>query len=134
MSEKKSIVDAVSNNPKLQNIIDELKKKKFLLEGIFHPLAYLRDTDKIEVAWKRKKSRINAIAMGVSLYNEWFWEGINSVHKKGDFIVSKETKSALKRWEGKVKQESALNYEEIEKICSTIGQYMEYMNRKSQGF
>lgn len=134
MSERESIVDVVEGDPNLQKVIDELGRQKFLLEGIFHPQAYLRDTDRIKTAWGKNKSRINAIAMGVSLYNDWFYEAVCSVRTNGDVIVSKETKRALEKWEREIKQKFPSDHEEIEEICKTIGQYLEFMNRKSQGF
>jgi hypothetical protein len=49
MEEKnKNIIEIVENDPELQAIINNMLENKLLYPGIFHPLAYLRDTDKIE--------------------------------------------------------------------------------------
>lgn len=143
MSEAKSIVDIVNGSPTLLRTIEELKKNAFIVDGIFHPKAYLRDTERIRRAWGKKKSRTNAIAMGVSLYNDWFQEMHKSIVESrrepqlsriGDPKASRETMRALKRWQKDVARVFPSEHEEIDDTCRTLGQYMEYMNRKSQGF
>ncbi|MDP2926755.1 MAG: hypothetical protein Q8N65_01305 [bacterium] len=109
-------------------------KKQFLLPGIFHPLAYIRDTDKIENAWKRNKTKLNIIAMGVSLYDDWFEEIVNSRLTGGEAAPTKETKKALSVWDSETRKCFPSEYKDIEKTCRILGQYLEFMNRKSQGF
>ena len=134
MDERRTIIDVVNNDPKLQNIIRELKEKKFLIEGVFNPQAYLRDVDKIKAAWKKEKSLKNAIALGASLYNDLFYDGMNQARITGDFKASRKTKNALEKWKKEVESELSSDYEEIEDIAGKIGQYLEFMNRKSQGY
>src|SRR6266516_2907690 len=63
--ERKTIVEVVEADGHLLEVIQRLLELKFLVPGVFHPLAYLRDTDRIESAWKKSKSKDNALAMGV---------------------------------------------------------------------
>ena len=134
MIERPTIVDSVISNEKLQAVIQDLLKKHFLLPGVFHPLAYIRDSEKIENAWKRNKTKLNTIAMGVSLYNEWFAEVVNSRLMGGEAAPTAETRKALRAWNLKTKKCFPSEYDDIEQICSTLGQYLEFMNRKSQRF
>ena len=146
MEERKSIVDLVEGDSNLQKVIGELVKNEFLLPGIFDPRAYLRDTIKIETAWRKKKLRINAIAAGVSCWNELFASLVNQeiaikAQQRGGVRSLKEMEEAVEdcqksllKWQKEVKKIKVLDYDEIEEISSTIGQYLECMNRKSQGF
>ncbi|MCB4792196.1 MAG: hypothetical protein LHV68_09940 [Elusimicrobia bacterium] len=132
--QRKTVVEIVNGNPKFQSVIKEYRENKFLLEGVYHPLAYLIDADKIESAWKKNKSKINAIAQGMALYNDFFTEAMNSVLLTGDSRVSKETSGKLEKWKGVVEKLFQADYKEIEEMSSRLGQYLEFMNRKSQGF
>jgi hypothetical protein len=109
-------------------------KLKFLHPGVFHPLAYLRDGTRIEAAWKKAKSKDNALAMGIHLNGEFFFEGLNAIHQKGDFIVSRRTKGRLKSWEKEVKKLFPNESKEIIDAAQHIGQYLDFRNRKAQGY
>ncbi|OGV70909.1 MAG: hypothetical protein A2283_22055 [Lentisphaerae bacterium RIFOXYA12_FULL_48_11] len=134
MSEQPTVQEIVLNDERYQKIIQELLEKRFLMPGIFHPLAYLRDTDKIKQAWKRKKTTLNAIAMGVSLHNDFFQEVINCKLNGEDPTPMPQTKKALDTWEAEVGRLFESEFKDIEETCRTLGQYLEFMNRKSQGF
>ena len=132
MSERPSIADVVQESEKLQAVIKELLETHFLLPGVFHPLAYIRDAEKIECSWERRKTRLNTVAMGVSLYNKMFAERVRSLLNGHDATATDETKHALGVWEAQTTKRFPDEYDDIEYICRTLGQYLEFMNRKSQ--
>ena len=55
MSEREPIVDVVEADVNLRKVIDELRQRKFLSDGIFDQASYIRDTDRIEAAWRKEK-------------------------------------------------------------------------------
>jgi len=123
------IIDVIKGDPQLQNIIAELKQKKFLVRGVSRPEAYRRDTDRIESAWQEdKKSRINAVAVGVSRYYDLCHCKVLRSHAQG------RAKDLLRRWKTELRKEFPSDHEAIDDVCSKIGQYLEYMNRMSQAF
>lgn len=134
MSERPSIADVVQQSEKLQAVIMDLLAKHFLLPGVFHPLAYIRDAEKIEDSWAQRKSRLNTVAMGVSLFNKMFAEMVRSMLNGHDATGTDETKQAMGEWDAETRKRFPDEYDDIENICRTLGQYLEFMNRKSQGF
>ena len=132
--ESKTIIEVVETDGHLGAIIQRLLELGFLVPGPFHPRAYLRDTDRIESAWKKSKSKDNALAMGVHLNDEFFFEGVNAVRQKGDFIVSRALKAKLKHWETTVKSLFPNESGQIIEDAQRLGQYLEFKNRKAQGF
>ena len=134
MAERPTVREIVLNDERYQEIIRELLEKRFLGPGIFHPLAYLRDTDKIKQAWKHDKTKLNAIAMGVSLQNDFFQEVMNCHLNGSDPSPTRQTKKALSMWEADVEGLFETEFKDIEETCRLLGQYLEFMNRKAQGF
>jgi len=134
MEERESIVDVVLNDPNLKKIVDDLVEKQFLIAVVFDSMSYIRDADAIYNAWGTSKSRLNAIAMGSSLYNQLFQEGSNSLLQGGDFSPSQEIKNDIENWKDEVKKLFVSEFNEIENIARTIGQFLEFTNRKAQGF
>lgn len=128
------IEETVRSNPVIRQAIDELLKKRFLVPGVFDPRAYLRDTERIAAAGKNQKSRINAIAMGAHLHNNLFYEITCNVLRGEDPSASKETVGSIAKWKKVLQKNFPEEHEEIEEISGLIGQYLEFMNRKSQGF
>jgi len=128
------IDETVRNDPLVRQAIDELLEKRFLVPGVFDSRAYLRDTERIAAAGKNQKLRINAIAMGAHLHNNLFYEITCDVLRGEEPEASKETLASLEKWRKKLQKNFPEEHEEIEKISGLIGQYLEFMNRKSQGF
>lgn len=133
-NEKKNVIDEVNESKELQSVIELMLSKRFLMPGIFQPNAYLIDEEKIQKAWKRKKSYENALAKGVCLHNDFFFEGIASVLQGRDFTVSAKTRNELEMWEAEIVSIFPNESKKIIEIARTLGQYLEVMNRKSQGY
>jgi hypothetical protein len=132
--ERQTITQVVENDPHLREIIQRLLELKFLLPGIVHPSAYLRDSDRIESAWRKSKSKANAVAMGVHLNNELFFEGINAVRQKVDFTVSPDLRANLADWEKEIEKLFPNESTAIRSVAHFVGLYLEFINRKAQGF
>jgi hypothetical protein len=132
--ERKNIIEVVEADEGLLGIVRRMTELNFLLPGIFHPLAYLRDTNRIEAAWRRSKSMDTALAMGMHLYNDFFFEGVNATRSKGNFTVSRETRASVRQWEKAVKKLFPTESSQIVDAARKIGQYLEFRNRRSQGF
>lgn len=133
MIQEQTIADLIDSRPDLQALLQELVGQGFLLPGIFDPRAYLRDEDQILSAWKAEKSRLNAIALGVSLHNDLYCELVNQVLAGEDPETSAELRRSIERWTAAIAKRFP-DHEEMEANCSLLGQYLEFMNRKSQGF
>ena len=132
-----TIADLVRQDSRLQSELKELLKAKYLAPGIFHPEAYLVDTDKIERKWKMRSpssSRIPTLAVGVAIYNQFFSDVYACVAAGDDPMATPETSNWLSEWEDFVEEQFPDEAEEILASASNIGQYLEFMNRKSQGF
>ena len=129
-----TIIDFVMSRAELRAILDDLLEHRYLLPGIFQPRAYLRDVEQIVAAWRRQKSKINAIAMGVSIYNDFHSEIVNDALAGKDPHASAKTCKSLEKWKVEIVKHFPSDNEAIESICATLGQYLEYANRKSQGF
>ena len=91
----RKLVQLVESDPVLQSIVGRLLKRGFLLPGVFHPLPYERNKELIETEWKASKSEENALAMGVSVTNDYFFEGIHEVLNGRNFLVSSVTTMRL---------------------------------------
>jgi hypothetical protein len=130
----RKLVHLVESDPLLQSIVGRLLKRGFLLPGVFHPLAYERDKELIESEWKVSKSEENALAMGVSVTNDYFFEGIHEVLNGNDFLVSSVSTTRLESWQKEVRALFGHQAKMIIDAATTIGQYLEFMHRKSQGF
>jgi hypothetical protein len=72
--------------------------------------------------------------MGINLYDEFFFEGVNAIRQEGDFVVSRKTTRRLNSWESEVKRLFPNEFKEIIDAARHIGQYLEFRNRKAQGF
>jgi hypothetical protein len=70
--------------------------------------------------------------MGVSLYNKMFAERVRSLLNGHGATATDESKQALGEWEAETKKRFPNEYDDIEDVCRTLGQYLEFMNRKSQ--
>ena len=135
MDGRKMITDVVYDSPNLKEIIDNLKKKKYLLEtdGIGSGNFIFKDREGIEKAYKKHKSKINILAMGTSLYSDLFFEGSCSLLKGEDFSTNTaEANNSIKRWQMDTKQYLPAEYKEVDEICRTLGQYLDFINRKAQ--
>lgn len=132
-----TIRDLVRQDSELQADLKSLLKEKFLAAGIFHPEAYLVDLEKIERKWKRRKkegNRTSMLAVGVAIYNQWFAEVYSSAVSGDDPMPSEETRNWLSDWEEFVEENFPDESEELLDAAAKIGQYLEFMNRRSQGF
>ena len=129
-----TIIELVMSRSDLRDVLNELLVHDYLLPSIFQPRAYLRDVEKIKAAWRREKSKINAIAMGVSLYNDYYSEIVNDALAGKDPHASAKTCKTLEKWNVEIVKHFPSENEAIECICATLGQYLEYENRTSQGF
>lgn len=130
----RKLVHLVETDPVLQSIVGRLLKRGFLLPGVSHPFAYQRNRELIETEWKASKSEENALAMGVSVTNDYFFEGIHEVLNGNVFLVSSVSRTRLESWQKEVKALFGHQSKMIIDAATTIGQYLEFMNRKSQGF
>ena len=130
----RKLVQLVESDPVLQSIVGRLLKRGFLLPGVFHPLAYERNKELIESEWKVSKSEENALAMGVHVTNDYFFEGIHEVLNGRNFLVSSVSTMRLESWQTEVRALFGHQSKMIIDAATTIGQYLEFMNRKSQGF
>jgi hypothetical protein len=130
----RKLVHLVESDPLLQSIVGRLLKRGFLLPGVSHPLAYGRNKELIESEWKVSKSEESALAMGVSVTNDYFFEGIHEVLNGSDFLVSSVSTMRLESWQKEVRALFGHQSKMIIDSATTIGQYLEFMNRKSQGF
>lgn len=134
MANEPTIRDLVRSRSDLQALLIDLLEQGFLLPGIFHYEAYLRDEDKIVSAWKADKSRLNAIALGVSLYNDFYGELVNHVLRGNEPKASEGVRRKLQRWTKTIAKLFPDEQEEITEACGLLGQYLEFMNRTSQGY
>jgi hypothetical protein len=114
----------VESDPLLQSIVGRLLKRGFLLPGVFHPLAYERNKELIESEWKVSKSEENALAMGVSVTNDYFFEGIHEVLNGSDFLVSSVSTTRLESWQKEVRALFGHQSKMIIDAATTIGQYL----------
>ena len=130
----RNLVHLVESDPVLQSIVGRLLKRGFLLPGVLQPLAYERNKELIETEWKSSKSEENALAMGVSITNDYFFEGIHQVLNGRDFSVSSVATMRLDSWKKEVSAMFGHQAKTIIDAATTIGQYLEFMSRKSQGF
>jgi hypothetical protein len=130
----RKLVQLVESDPLLQSVLGRLLKRGFLLPGVVHPLAYVRNKEMIESEWKISKSEENALAMGVNVTNDYFFEGIHEVLNGRDFLVSSVSTTRLESWQNEVRALFGHQSKMIINAATTIGQYLEFMNRKSQGF
>ena len=128
------ITDLVENTPELAALIEELLQRRFLLPGVFHPRAYLVDDLKIDSAATKQALWINAAAVGVALHNQFFSEVARKALQGEDPSASEETSEAVARWEKRIAKNFPDDAEARISACRNIGQYLEFMNRKSQGF
>ncbi len=125
-----TIVDVVRSRPDLQAVLRELLDRQFLLPGVFHAEAYLRHDEKIVSAWRRKKSRLHAIARGLGLYSEFLREIVNHARRGEEPVATRATQATLDRWKKAVAAHLPAEHEEIEEISSLLGQYLEFVYRK----
>ncbi len=72
--------------------------------------------------------------MGVSIYNDYYSEIVNDALAGKDPHASAKTCKTLKKWNVEIVKHFPSENKAIESICETRGQYLEYANRKSQGF
>ena len=70
-------------------------KKRFLVPGVFAHNAYVRDTDRISRVRKKQDSTINAFAVGVDIYNDFFFEITSAALRGEDPAASASTLKAL---------------------------------------
>jgi hypothetical protein len=130
LNSEPTIADLVRNRNDLQRVLRELLDRQFLLPGVFHPEAYLRNDDKILSAWRRKKTRLHAIARGLVLYNEFLREIVNHSLRGEEPVASRATQSALDRWKAAVATHLPAEQADIEDISALLGQYLEFVYRK----
>ncbi|MDZ4851035.1 MAG: hypothetical protein SGI77_17245 [Pirellulaceae bacterium] len=132
-----TIADLVRQDPDLQAELKALLDEQYLATGIFHPEAFLVDLEKIKGKWKKRKkdsTRNSMLAVGVGIYNQWFAEVFACVATGEDPRPSKQTLNWLSDWEKFVEENYPNESEELQEAGRKIGQYLEFMNRKSQGF
>jgi len=107
--------------------------KRFLLPGVFAPDAFMRDTDRIEKAWGKDKSRINALAMGSSLWDDVV-AGCLAVYQRGSQAEEGDSTAEFEKWANQVRRRLPAEARAIIKTAKRIGQHLTYQNQASQGF
>lgn len=136
---EKTILDFVEKDPLLWGEMQNLLKKKYLLPGIFHQHAYLVNDTRSQLKWKNRNKeslkRIDWLAIGVTIYNQFFGELANDLLQGGDGSARQETSKWLEEWEKEVQASYVENTGDnsVPDIALKLGQYLEYRNRKSQG-
>jgi hypothetical protein len=134
---QETIVDVVKKDERLQSELKELVAKKFLVQGVFDPEAYLVDSQRIDDVWKNrgtKSDRTSLLAVGVAIYNQFFAELVKSSSAGDDPRASEETSELLSKWLSFLRNTLGAEAAQVHDTASTLGQYLEYMNRISQGF
>jgi hypothetical protein len=130
----KSIIEVVTNDQNLGAILRRMIELDFLVPGVIDPLAYMRNTDRIESEWMTSKTKDCALAMGIHLHHEFFYEGMNALRQKRGFKASDETRDRLENWKPEVTKLFKLKAEKTISDCKIIGQYLEFRTRQAHGY
>lgn len=134
---EKTIIDLVQEDAALQAELQSLLKAKYLAPGIFHPRAYLINDLQVRSRWKNRRTRsverIDYVAIGVAIYNQYFHEAYANYQADGDDAANRKTAIWLSDREREV-EERFPGDDSIPDIAAKLGQYLEFINRKSQGY
>jgi hypothetical protein len=132
-----TIVALVEQDDRLREVLKELLDTRYLVTGMFHPNAYLVNIEKVEAAWRKrdtkKINRTDVIAIGTAINNQMFNE-LTATFLAGEEPIAKtKTLKWLSEWE-KFAAMKFPDFPECSEIAGKLGQYLEFTNRKSQGF
>lgn len=72
--------------------------------------------------------------MGVHLNNELFFEGINAVRQKVVLTISPDLMANLADWDKEIQKLFPNEFIAIRSVAHFVGLYLEFINRKAQGF
>lgn len=134
-----TIVDVVERSSHLQEVVRQLLECGYLSPGVFHPKAYLIDQARIEAMWRGDGEDINefgslgTIAVGVAIYNKFFYEITAKALTQQEPEPDSETLEWLSEWK-EFLSERFFGDHSMEEDARAIGQYLEFRNRKAQGF
>lgn len=116
----------------LHRILQEARDRGLFAPGVFDPRAYLIDEERIEEEWgSRTNDALVATAKGAALHNRFFGEVAASVTRGEDPQATSETTEQVRNWSAVVRKQFA-GSSTIEEDARQIGQYLEFVNRKSQ--
>lgn len=132
-----NIIDLVEEDAALQTELQSLLSAKYLAPGIFHPRAYLINDVQVRSRWKNRRTRsverIDCVAIGVAIYNQFFHEAYANYRAGEDAAANRKTTKWLSDWKREV-EERFPDDDSISDVAAKLGQYLEFINRKSQGF
>ena len=132
-----TLVDLVRQDSRLQAELKELLKAKCLAPGIFHPEAYLVDTDKIERKWKlrsRSSGPYSDVGSRCRHLQSVLIRRLRRCRRRKRSNGNPGDVQLAQRVEDFVEEQFPDEDAEILASARNIGQYLEFMNRKSQGF
>ena len=134
---EKTIIDLVQEDAALQAELQSLLSAKYLAPGIFHPRAYLINDLQVRSRWKNRRTRsverVDFVAIGVAIYNQFFHEAYANHLSGEDATANRKITTWLSDWEREV-EERFPDDDSISDVAAKLGQYLEFINRKSQGF
>ena len=134
---EKTIIDLVEEDVALQAELQAILDAKYLAPGVFHPRAYLINDVQVRSRWKkrctRSVKRVDLIAIGVAIYNQFFHEAYVNYLSGEDATANRNTTTWLSDWEREI-EERFPGDESIPDVAAKLGQYLEFINRKSQGY
>lgn len=130
MGKDQTIIDIVKSRPDLRAVLDELLEHGFLLHDLVNSGEYLRDVEQIMAAWSSQKSRLNAIAVGVSILYDLHIEIVIRAFVGKDPRPPDKFFRAIEAWKAEIADHFPTDHGEIESTCATLTQYLEYANRR----
>ena len=134
---EKTIIDLVEEDAVLQTELKSLLSAEYLAPGVFHPRAYLINDLQVRSRWKNRRTqsveRVDFVAIGVAIYNQFFHEAYANYQAGEDATVNRKTTIWLSNWEREV-DERFPEDDSIPDVAAKLGQYLEFINRKSQGY
>lgn len=133
----KTIIELVDEDSKLKAALQSLLDAKYLVPGAFDPRAFLINDSRVLSKWKNRRRRpLNATdwtAIGVMVHNQFFQEVFRNHQAGNDPSPDRSTSKWLDDWEREVAL-AMPDDDSIRDVARNIGQYLEFTNRKSQGF
>lgn len=134
---EKTIIDLVEEDDDLRAALQALVEAKYLLPGVFDPRAYLLDDARIRSKWKNRRRRaltpVDWTAIGVAIHNQFLAEVYANFQTGEEPRPEQKTSDWLEAWERDV-AEALPEEDTILNVAQKLGQYLEFRNRKSQGF
>lgn len=132
------IAGLIRGDLRLQSLIKDMLNRELLLSGIFHREAYLLNDLEITELWRRRKqttlSELEIVAIGMMLYNAFFGDISSVALSDEEPVPSAKVSRRLRQWKKFVQEHWSSDFTDLQMTSQLLGQYLEFMNRRSQGF